>query len=211
MNPKQWQKAPADIFWGEIAPSDHVVQIYKNDAVFINSLVGFVGAGIKAGECVILIATAAHLKAVEEKLNGYGVFVRSLIEEERYIALDAHETLSKFMINDWPDEELFIKTISSVIEKGTCRQRKVRAFGEMVAILWAQGLNGATVRLEHFWNKFCDEHKFSLFCAYPKAGFTQDINDSISKICNCHAKMINGEEVQLYEVIYKNICEKEAV
>jgi len=25
-----WQQSKADIFWGEIAPCDHVVQIYEN-------------------------------------------------------------------------------------------------------------------------------------------------------------------------------------
>ncbi len=51
--------------------------------------------------------------------------------------------------------------------------RRVRAFGEMVAVLWDQGQNAATVRLEHLWHKLCPEEKdFSLFCTYPKAGFT---------------------------------------
>src|SRR5688500_19228341 len=52
--------------------------------------------------------------------------------------------------------------------------RSVRAFGEMVAVLWANGHNGATVRLEHLWHAFCQSEAFSLFCAYPKTGFTQD-------------------------------------
>ena len=190
MNKSGWKKSNVDVFWGEIAPCDHVVQIYENDNVFLDALSGFVGGGIKADECVIIIATSSHLNSLNERLNSYGVKTETLIEDDRYIALDANETLQKFMVNGWPDEELFNQTVSSIIERGTCRNRRIRAFGEMVAVLWAQGLNGATVHLEHLWNKFCEEHKFSLFCAYPKTGFTQNINESILNICGCHNKIM---------------------
>jgi len=196
-------------FLGEIAPCDHVVQIYENDGVFMDALSGFIGGGIKAGECVIVIATSAHLKALENRLTSYSISVDTLVDDDRYIPLDADETLSKFMIGGWPDEELFMQTVSALIERGTRKGRRIRAFGEMVAILWAQGLNGATVHLEHLWNKFCAQQKFSIFCTYPKTGFTRDINTSISNICGCHTKMIDGAEKQLTEVVYTSL--KQAV
>ena len=34
----------------------------------------------------------------------------------------------------------------------TSRRKTSRAFGEMVALLWAKRHIGATVRLEHLWN-----------------------------------------------------------
>ena len=202
---KVWKRTSADIFWGEIAPCDHVVQIYENDGVFLDALSGFIGGGINSGECVIVIARGTHLKAIESRLNGYGIRVDTLIEDDRYIPLDAEEMLAKFMVNGWPDEELFMQTVSALIKRGNCKQRRIRAFGEMVALLWAQGLNGATVHLEYLWNKFSEQNEFCLFCAYPKTGFTQDINDSIMSICGCHTKMIEGAEKQLTEVIYTNL------
>jgi len=211
MNSTTWKRTNADIFWGEIAPCDHVLQIYDNEGVFLDALSGFIGGGINAGECVIIIATAEHLEALDFRLNSYGINVQTLLDDERYIPLDANETLSKFMVNGWPDEDLFMKTVSSILERGNCRQRRIRAFGEMVAILWAQGLNGATVQLEHLWNKFCEQHEFCLFCAYPKTGFTQDINDSIMDICGCHTKMIEGSETQLTEVVYTSLPYKKAI
>jgi MEDS: MEthanogen/methylotroph, DcmR Sensory domain len=204
----EWKRANADVFWGEIAPCDHVVQIYENDSVFLDALAGFVGGGIKAGDCVIVIATGGHLKALHNRLSDYSVRVDTLIADDRYIPLDAEETLSHFMVDGWPDKELFIRTVSSLISRGRCRQRRIRAFGEMVAILWAQGLNGATVHLEYLWNKFCEQQEFCLFCAYPKTGFTQDINASIRNICSCHTKMIEGSGNQLTEITYSNVSRK---
>jgi hypothetical protein len=61
------------------------------------------------------------------------------LSRSKYIPLDAREVLSKFMVNDWPDENLFNQVINEVIVKAKGNNRNVRAFGEMVAILWAKG------------------------------------------------------------------------
>ena len=201
----QWKKTGADIFWGEIAPCDHVVQIYENDGIFLDALTGFVGGGINGGECVIVIATENHLNALNSRLRDYGISIDTLINDDRYIPVEAEEVLSKFMVDEWPDEKLFMQTISSLLIRGQSKGRQIRAFGEMVALLWAKGMNGATVRLEYLWNKYCEQHEFCLFCAYPKTGFTQDINESIMNICSCHTKMIGGNDKQLTEVVYANI------
>lgn len=205
INNNEWTTSPNEVFWGEIAPCEHVVQIYENDEDFLDLLTGFVSNGVNAGECAVVIATAAHLKALDERLTALGYAVPSLISQTQYLPLDAEGTLSKFIINDWPDENLFNKVISEVIEKAKGNSRKVRAFGEMVAILWAKGQVGATIRLEHLWNKFCQNEAFSLFCAYPESGFTQDASESVMHICSAHTKMITGMAKGKPDVFYKTI------
>ena len=197
-----WNRVNADIFWGEIAPTDHVLQIYNNDDTFLDALAGFIGSGINAGDCVLLIATAKHLELIQHRLIDYGISVQTLIEDDRYIPLDAEATLSKFMRDGWPDEKLFHETVSALFEKAVSKGRRVRAFGEMVAILWEKGYHGATVSLEHLWNNFREKNSFTLFCAYPKAGFVGNIHDSLNTICDCHTKMIDGFERQMTEVFY---------
>lgn len=127
--------AKAEIFWAEIAPCDHVLQIYENDGVFLDALTGFVGGGINAGDSCIVIATDSHLKALENRLESYGIYIGALIADNRYIPLDAEDTLSRFMVNGWPDEKLFNQTVSELITRGRNHSsRNIRAFGEMVAI-----------------------------------------------------------------------------
>jgi hypothetical protein len=206
----EWERSKTETFWREIAPCDHVVQFYENDNVFIDALAGYVGGGINAGDCCIVIATKNHLEALEHRLRMYGVYVHTLIDDNRYIPLNAEETLAKFMVNGWPDEELFMKTVSELITKAKSSQRNVRAFGEMVALLWEKGYTSATVHLEHLWNKFCANEALTLFCAYPQKSFTE--NDiSVNHICCAHSKMIDGAENQLTEVLYRNIYQPDAI
>jgi hypothetical protein len=199
----QWKKATSGVFWGEIAPCDHVVQVYENDDVFIDSLSGFVGSGINGGDSIIVIATKAHLNALENKLTSFGIHISTLITDNRYFPLDAETVLATFMVDGWPDEQLFIKVVGGILKKAKQKNCRIRAFGEMVAILWAQGLNGATIHLEHLWNKMAEQEEFSLFCAYPKTGFTADIKDSVHNICCAHSKIINGSVSSMTEVVYK--------
>jgi hypothetical protein len=198
-----WHIAETSVFWGEIAPTEHVVQIYENDESFLITLEGFVMSGLHANECVILIATAEHRTALSDRLSKKELAVDKLIADDQLILLDAEDTLSRFMINGWPEPKLFEETIMKIIKRATDKNRPVRAFGEMVALLWAKGEKSATVHLEALWNRFCEIQTLCLFCAYPKNGFTQDVNSSAHTICCAHSKMISGNQKSATKIFYK--------
>jgi hypothetical protein len=189
MNADEFQ-GQTEVFWGEIAPREHLVQFYEDEQVFLDTLEGYVGGGLKAGDSIILIAVATHIKALEERLKANGLDVEAARSQNQYIAEEAEEVLAKFMANSWPDEELFIKVITELLGRARSYSPKVRAFGEMVAVLWARGDTGATVRLEYLWHNLCQTERFSLFCAYPRVGFTQDSTESLNEICAAHSKVI---------------------
>lgn len=200
----QWIKSDAEVFWGEIAPCNHLVQIYESDDVILASLEGFVISGLKNNESVIVIATSEHVKALNRRLILRGFDINELQKNNQYIPFDANEALAMFMKKDWPDDALFMEFVKSVVFRARGENtRRVRAYGEMVAILWAKGMNGATVHLEHLWNKFCESEVFCLFCAYPKTGFTQNVHESIGHICSMHTKLLAGDHKSTKEVFYQ--------
>ena len=184
--------ARAPVFWGEISPCEHAVQIYGDDSVFMDALEGFIGAGLRAGDAAIVIATPAHLAGLEQRLDSHGVDVGLARREQRYLAIPADRVLGEFMVDGWPDEERFREVVCTMLDKARGGGRNVRAFGEMVALLWAQGHAAATVRLEHLWNRLCTQERFPLFCAYPKAGFTSDPSRSIRDVCAAHSRVFYG-------------------
>jgi len=183
------QRIP-EIFWGEVTPCEHLVQIYESDDAFLDTLEGFTAAGLRAGEGVIVIATASHLDAIGSRLAANGIDVDRARESDQLITVDAEELISRLVFRGWPDDYLFKQNVTQLIARARGDGRKVRAFGEMVAILWARGQNGATVRLEHLWNGIMESEAFSLFCAYPRSGFTQDANTSIREICAMHSRVV---------------------
>jgi hypothetical protein len=184
------QASGTDVFWGEIAPCEHIAQFYEDDGVLLDTLAGFVGGGLKAGESAIVLATAEHLQALEQRLTASGVNLGTAKSQDQYIALVAEEALAKFMVNQWPDDERFETLVTELIVRAQRNGRRVRAFGELVALLWARGDVAATVRLEFLWHQICHSQKFSLFCAYPRSGFTEGPLKSLDVIRATHSRVI---------------------
>jgi hypothetical protein len=136
------------IFWGEIAPCEHIAQFYQSDNALIESLARFVSAGLASGESVIVVATSGHLRELASRLSEMSVDLHAATSEDRFITLDAEIALASFMLQNWPDDQRFSHFVEHLISRATHRNRRVRVFGEMVALLWARGQVAATVRLD---------------------------------------------------------------
>ncbi len=182
--------ARSGAFWSGIAPAEHLCHLYGSELHLIDSLTSFTDAGLRAGESVIVIATAPHLHQLEQRLRGNWLDLDRARWEERYVAVLAKETLNRFLVEGWPNEQRFNATMEGLLKRASGNGRKVRAFGEMVTLLWEQGNAGATIRLEHLWNGLQRRENFSLFCAYPRSSFGEDGAASLRTICSLHSRVI---------------------
>ncbi|HEX5433006.1 MAG TPA: PAS domain S-box protein, partial [Candidatus Angelobacter sp.] len=120
------------------------------------------------------------------------------IQQGRYISLDAEETLAGLMVNGRPDADLFHESIGGVVKRarsaGRGGQGTVAAFGEMVALLWAEGNVEAALRLEQLWNELARTENFHLRCAYPMGLFPNEEDSSLmERICAEHSHVVPAE------------------
>ncbi len=185
----KWKRSTADNFWQAIAPCDHVIHIYEDDEVFTTMLTTFVRVSLQTNNGAILIASPAHRLAVEQRLKALD-FEIDLQPGRHYFPVDAQKMLSSIMVNGLPDEVLFTRAISRLIEQARQSSRKVFAFSEMVAILWAQGNYQGTYMLEKLWDNYCAKEVLGLLHSYPFSGFGESSEFPLKNICSCHSKMI---------------------
>jgi hypothetical protein len=87
------------------------------------------------------------------------------------------------------DGRAFDRVIGSLIRRAAATGRPVRAYGELVALLWDDGLVNEAVQLEALWNELGDEYPFSLFCGYRAESATRDI-DAFAEVCRLHQAVI---------------------
>ncbi len=180
--------------WTQMRDSEHFVQFYENDDFLIESASGFVGAALKEGDCSVVAATPEHRLALLRKLAACGIDVAEAETSGRFVLLDAAETLTKFMVGGSPDAKRFEETVSGLIGRLQKRGRRIHAFGEMVALLWAEGNREGAIELEQLWNKLATQHQFALFCAYPIAGFNGNGDTAeFEGVCSCHSRVIPAE------------------
>lgn len=180
--------------WINVSKSDHCVQFYETDFFLVESVSEFIGAGLGAGDAGIIVATPSHREAIEARLAAHGIDLAAVLRRKQLILLDAAHTLSQFMVDGCPNAELFEKAVAPLIVESCRGRRGLRAFGEMVALLWAGGNKSASIRLEEFWNKLGAKHSFALLCAYPIRGFDGTENgEGFEQVCKSHKRVIPAE------------------
>lgn len=189
---------PPSVLRGDHDRHSHVVQFYAEDEALLDGLSQFIGTALGAGDAAVVIASEAHRDRLAKRLKARGLDLAVLVKRGRYIPLDARETLSKFMLDGWPDPVRFAEVIGSVMTRARKAAEgpnsSVAGFGEMVALLWTDGKFEAAIRLERLWNELIKTHSFSLLCAYPMASFDRhEHSEPFLRICASHSGVIPGE------------------
>lgn len=175
-----------------IEASGHVVQIYNSERSYLECLEDFVTAGLRSDEAVIVIAKRQNIETLSKRLAHAAVDPEATCAAGELIVMDAEQTLRRFMVNGWPVKKQFTAVMTELLERATANGRKVRAFGEMVAMLWDRRQYEATVRLEYLWDEFCARVSLPLLCAYPYAILRTGPVPLIEGIHRAHSRVFRG-------------------
>ena len=167
-------------------PHDHFVQLYDEPLTLARALADYVGTGLARGEAAMVIATPAHRSEFLRRIEG----AQRAIEEGRLNVLDVEQTLGRFMANGMPQWTPFHEVVGGLIAELRLRYPAVRAYGEMVDVLWQRGERDAALRLEQYWTELAQLQTFSLFCAYKmdpldKAAY----GGPLESVCNAYTHM----------------------
>jgi hypothetical protein len=91
-----------------------------------------------------------------------------------------------------PAAAAFDAELGAVIDrtlKGRSKQTMIRAYGEMVDVLWKEGKPDAAIRLEMLWNKLAMRYGFALLCGYAMGNFYKE-TERFEEICRQHAHIV---------------------
>ena len=176
----------------------HAVQFYADDNSLFTTVAAFLGEGLAAGQPAIVIATPAHRAAIIEYLCDRMIDCERAIRDGALVLLDADETLETFIVGGQPDADLFEQHVGSVIAKMLAGRGEpvVRAYGEMVDVLWKGGQREAAIQLETYWNKLAHRYNFALLCGYAMGHFYKQ-SQQFDEVCaqHTHASMPDGKVI----------------
>jgi len=174
---------------------EHFVQFYENDGFIIEKIARRAAKALKIDGSCVLVATGPHLADLEARLYRLETDLESVRAQGRYVALDAADTLARFMVDGWPDRIEFNKVVGDVIARATQHSHFVSVFGEMVALLCAENNPSAAIQLEQLWNDLSRTYRFSLCCAYPLTAFANDPEGSaLLQVCAKHSLALPAED-----------------
>jgi hypothetical protein len=180
--------------WSELVshPADghHIVQLYQDEAFLVEAVAQYAASSLRAGAAVIIIATGAHrdqfLRELARQRERPGPALRFL---------DAEETLSRFMAGGKPQWREFHEAIGGLIAELRLQYPAVRAYGEMVDLLWQRGEREAAIRLEEYWSELATLQTFSLLCAYRMDALDGRVyGGPLEAVCKAHTHVIPARD-----------------
>jgi len=165
--------------------NEHIVHTYQ-DAGQLAAVAGeYLLTGLQRGEAAVIIARPAHAALLQEKLQRFS---------GQLAVFDAHQTLARFMAHGLPQWQAFHELVGGVIAQLRLQYAHVRAYGEMVDILWQDGNTAAAIRLEEYWNELGRLQTFSLFCAYALDHLDLRSYAGLQHVCKTHTHFIPARD-----------------
>ena len=157
----------------------HAVQFYKDESSLASTAAQFLADGLRSGQPGLVIATRSHTDTIVRELKARGLNVDALRTTGELQFFDAHKMLASFMFGGLPDPVLFRSSLGDLIEK-LCAGRTpcpIRAYGEMVDLLWQEGNPDGAIKVEILWNQLAATYDFSLLCGYAFGHFYKETRD----------------------------------
>lgn len=160
----------------------HWVQFYGSERELSEAVTEFLSEGLTTGVPALVIAGAEHWAAFRSALVANGIDVETDIAAGRLVVLDAHSVLTEILVDGSPQWERFVAKLVPLLERAIAAAEPgvdhIRAYGELVDILWSRGEHLAALALEDMWNELGRTHRFSLYCAYALGGFYKQTGDT---------------------------------
>jgi anti-sigma regulatory factor (Ser/Thr protein kinase) len=172
------------------APHDHVVEFYTDDVELAGNVGSYLAEAIRVGGAAIAIATPSHREAFAAWLAGAGIDVADAEARGTLTFLDASEVEDTLLVDGRLAPHRFDKLIGDLIRDATARGRPVRAYGEVVAVMWAAGHVTAALELETLWNELGRQADFSLYCAYPVIAVEDGQVHALHEVCRRHSAVM---------------------
>jgi MEDS: MEthanogen/methylotroph, DcmR Sensory domain/Histidine kinase-like ATPase domain len=174
-----------------IGGGEHVVQFYDHDGDLARAVGDYLIRGLSAGEAAVVIATEAHRREFEVVLAAAGIDTARARRNGSLVWRDARATLARFMHDGEVDAEAFRRVVGNLLRELAETGSPIRAYGEMVAVLWEDGDVLAAIELEKLWNALARELHFSLWCAYHAQSLAgEEHADALHEVCQLHHAVV---------------------
>ena len=135
----------------------HAVQFYSEPGFLVRGLSGLIRSAFRAGDGVVLLATPDHCESLARQLENEGRDLDTQRIKGCYVVMDPGEALRRCStggkLDVSPLMELFGKSITRVAEAIEMKAARVFVFGELVAVLSAQGNMEAALVVENAWDR----------------------------------------------------------
>lgn len=193
---------------------DHEALLYDDDDALSASVAEFLFDGFRLGDPLVVLCTRARRDSLIKRFAASGLDWNEARRSRQIQWMDARTALESIMIGRVPDRARFRSYIGGMIRAGLSGGAlppgdraggalppedpaggagiapRVRAYGELVDLLWQDGDDQGALLLEDLWNDLGRSYSLSLLCAYCRGNLYRESGlRSWSEVCQRHASV----------------------
>ncbi len=173
---------------------EHALHVFRDDAGLATTVATFLAPAFSDRQAVLAIGTRAHVAAIEQRLRTEGRDVDAARRRGQYVSMDAEQMIPRLLRNGLPTQETLDAAVGVHVSRLAREHGGVRAFGELMSLLWRDGKRAAALRLEDLWNDSLGDLPLALVCGYAERALDGKEIDRIAKL---HTHQIEREDVAL--------------
>lgn len=182
----------------------HIVQIYRDEPFLRDAVAAWVAPALEGGGGVILICAPHNAALVLGALRERGVDTDGPLACGRLVIVDARPFMARFIMDGMPDGARFHALASEALARLRAAlpspEGEVRAWGEMVNLLWQEGNPDAARRLEALWNEVIDAHGIRLLCSYRMDNLDPHTHEgALRDVCGSHSQLVPEADYEAFE------------
>jgi len=174
----------------------HTMQLHDAAEPLADHLAAFFDLALRQGDATCVIAPAEIREALAVRLHLRGWDVDAPSGHKRYLAIDAADALNRFMRNGLPDRDRLAEIAAELDQyRQDAAASRLIIFGNMAALLSAEGHHRAAIALENTWDRLTRELPFLTVCGYSTSCFHDGAADLYSQACAAHRAVGHSSEL----------------
>lgn len=181
----------------------HLVQIYRDHGFLADAVAAWLAPALEAGGGAILVCTPPSRARVLAVLDAAGARATAAHAEGRIAILDAADLWARIC----PAGTLDVPAFKALAAAHAARVRAacpaggpIRAWGELVDLLWKRGEPAQAERLESAWNEVIDAEGIRLLCSYEMDNLAPRTHGGdLRRVCASHSQLVPEEDYARFE------------
>lgn len=168
----------------------HIVHIYEHADGLAASIVRFLGEALRGDESAVAIARTSTHAALLAGLPAAGIDVNGRKAAGRLRLIDAEAVLPDLLVDGTPDPDRFEEQIGCALDaaRDAAPGGRVRAYGELVDLLWLAGRLSAALELERMWTATLETRPVTLLCGYAMRVLSPEFDgEAFARTCHAHS------------------------
>lgn len=165
----------------------HFAQLHRDAEAMAESVFAFLEAGLRRDNSVLIVADAAAVDRLFERLSANKLHPKSLSVSGQLTVLDPNTVLEQL--------DNFQRAMVPVLSRLQPFGRGVRAYSELTTLLWQKGNTDLAVGLEDAWNAVARVQPFSLYCGFHMDTQCENAYSApLEEIGRTHSDILGGPE-----------------